>query len=79
MQVMEDTTWTDLFFSGNRPEFLKAQEINSENEFRSFHPEDETRTLGELVDKSRPTNDKNIQVLWLWSNGCKKHIAKVVS
>lgn len=80
MLVMEEeTTWTDLFFSGNPPEFVKAQGTNNQKEFRPFHPEDETWILGGLVDKSRPTNDKTIQVFWLWSNGCKKHIAKVVS
>lgn len=75
----EENTWTDLFFSGNHPEFVKAKETNGEKEFRPFHPEVENWILGELVDKSRRTNEKNIQVFWLWSNGRKKYIGKVVS
>lgn len=80
MLIMEEeNSWTSLFFSGNRPEFVKNKEVNGEKEFRPFRPEVENWILGDLADKSRPTNEKNIQVFWLWSNGRKKYIGKVVS
>lgn len=80
MLVMEEeNAWTNLFFSGNRPEFAKDKEINGEKEFRPFRPEVENWILGELADKSRLTNDKSIQVFWLWINGRRKYIGKVVS
>lgn len=80
MLVMEkENPWADLFFSGNRPEFVKNKETNGQKEFRPFRPEVEDWILGDLADKSRPTNEKNIQVFWLWSNGRRKYIGKVVS
>lgn len=74
----ETNTWTDLFFSGHPPEIVKAKETSGEEGFRLFQPEAENWILGELVDKSRRTNEKNIQVFWLWSNGRTKCIGKVV-
>ena len=79
MLVMDqENNWTDLFFSGNCPEFVKAKVTNGEEEFRPFRPEVEDWLLGGLVDKSRITYGKTIQVFWLWSNGLKKYIGKVV-
>lgn len=54
----EENSWTNLFFSGNPPEFVKTKEVNGEKEFRPFRPEVENWILGDLADKSRPTNEK---------------------
>lgn len=80
MLVMEEeNSWTNILFSGNCPEFVKNKEVNGEKEFRPFRPEVENWILGDLAGKSSPTNEKNIQVFWLWSNGRRKYIGKVVS
>lgn len=79
MLVMaEENSWTNLFLSGNCPEFVKSK-VNGEIKFRPFRPEVESWILADLADKSRPTNEKSIQVFWLGSNGCRKYIGKVVS
>ncbi|KAL3474561.1 hypothetical protein BJX99DRAFT_248202 [Aspergillus californicus] len=73
----EENTWTNLFFSGNRPEFAQDKEINAKKEFRPFRPEVENWILRELADESRLTNEKHIQVFWLWIDGRKKYVGKV--
>ncbi|KAJ9218706.1 hypothetical protein DTO280E4_649 [Paecilomyces variotii] len=37
----------------------------------------ENWTLRKLVDKSRVTNEKTVQVFWLSSNGPRKYVGKV--
>ncbi|PYH94467.1 hypothetical protein BO71DRAFT_325301 [Aspergillus ellipticus CBS 707.79] len=73
----EEGTWAHLFFSGSRPDLLKNKEFNGEEKFRPFCAETEDWKLGELVDKSRPTDASNIEVFWIRINGRRKYVGKV--
>ena len=74
----EDVNWMNLFFSGSRPDILKASELEGQK-FRSFRAEDNSWELGTKADKSRVSNANTIQVFWLRIRGHRKYIAKVVS
>ncbi|QQK44162.1 lipase/esterase [Penicillium digitatum] len=72
----EDVNWMNLFFSGSRPDILKASELEGQK-FRSFRAEDNSWELGTKADKSRVSNANTIQVFWLRIRGHRKYIAKV--
>ena len=73
----ERDTWTTLFFSGRRPDILRANGLDGKN-FRPFC-EDDNWKLGCRVDEERISDANNVQVFWFLIKGCKRYIGKVVS
>lgn len=74
----EGDTWTNLFFSGSRPNTLNANELEGQK-FRPFCAEDDNWELGSKVDISRVPGANSIQVFWLRIKGRRKYVGKVVS
>ncbi|KAJ9240954.1 hypothetical protein DTO169E5_3649 [Paecilomyces variotii] len=58
--------------SGGAPEVRSRRPDNYDLFFSA-----ENWTLRKLVDKSRVTNEKTVQVFWLSSNGPRKYVGKV--
>ncbi|PKY04239.1 hypothetical protein P168DRAFT_154510 [Aspergillus campestris IBT 28561] len=73
----EPIVWTDLFFSGDPPESIKATETNSDKDFSRFIPEGQDLKLRGRIDQAQYTGFEVIQVFWLWSNGHRKYVGKI--
>lgn len=81
MLVMDEEpiVWTDWFFSGDPPESIKGTETNSDKDFPRFFSEDEDFIVRGQTGQSKYTSYETIQVYWLWSNGYRKYVGKIVS